>query len=211
VQLLDSVSDHDDTYCIYTPVARGNLRKVVADCKIDPVAQVALLEDILRGLSWLNDQKGIWRLSINPRNLAVVSFSNPNGIVLDLYTPTQSPDPETQTDDRMNLHQYLAPEIIAFRLPPREELVGRVLPRNTVTPDRYKKLQETIDSIKGNYKKKITTCFLSSIEQMTGYLPQDRCSASALLDEVSTATAGLGRGSIVLKSLGRMRPREHDS
>lgn len=208
--------------------------------KVDIFAQMALLTDFLQGLSYLHDQKNIWHRDISPNNLAVTSFDNPKGIILDLDAATLSP---TSMNHNRGSLPYLAPEIVALkdgkedrpfekgvdmwalglsmfdmyeedfllwhRLPPREKPASNgAQPRNTVTLARYKRLQERLEKMKGICKDTFAASFISWIENMTGYFPKQRRSASALLGDVSAMTANLGRGTIVSKSLGHKRSRE---
>ena len=213
---------------------------VITMYNIDNFARMALLTDFLQGLSYLHDQKNIWHRDINPNKLAVISFHNPKGIILDLDAATRS---LSSIDHTSGTLPYLAPEIVALkdgredqpfdksvdiwalglsmfdtheedfllwlRLPPQEKpATNGAQPRNSVTLGRYKKLQERIKEMKSNCKDAFTTSFIHWIEDMTGYSPKQRRSASALLGDVSAVTENLGRGTIDSRSLGYKRSRE---
>lgn len=97
---------------MYAPLAVASLADMISAYQPDFPAKLTLLTDYLNGLSYLHDQKSVMHRDINPSNLAVVSFGNPKGIILDLDSATPSP---TSTDHMKGTLQYLAPEIMDWK------------------------------------------------------------------------------------------------
>ena len=78
----------------------------------DVFAQSTLLVDYLKGLTYLHDQKGIMHRDVSPKNLGVLSFDPPRGILLDLDSATRE---EKSIDHMQGTMPYLAPEIIELK------------------------------------------------------------------------------------------------
>ena len=97
---------------MYSPLAVASLTDVIASHQSDHHAKLALLKDYVSGLSYLHDQKGMMHRDINPNNLAVVSFTNPKGVILDLDSVTKAGD---STDHMRGTFPYLAPEILRLK------------------------------------------------------------------------------------------------
>lgn len=109
-------------YCVYTPLAIGNLRDVITTCDADLEACLSLFNDFLQGVNYLHTEKGIMHRDLNPNNLGVVSFTPPKGVLLDLDSATLS---ETSSDHMQGTIKYLAPEIIDLKgwsEPPKERV-----------------------------------------------------------------------------------------
>lgn len=90
----------------------ASLAEVIRVYQPDFLAKTTLLKDYVTGLAFLHDQKHMMHRDINPNNLAVVSFSEPKGIIIDLDSVTLS---ETSTDHIKGTLTYLAPEIINLK------------------------------------------------------------------------------------------------
>lgn len=63
-------------------------------------------------MSYLHDNKKLMHRDIKPENLAVCSFTNPKGVIIDLDSLTQS---EESTDHRRGTLCYLAPEVVRLK------------------------------------------------------------------------------------------------
>ncbi len=115
--LLDCVSNFNisfpGTFCVYRPLAMGSLKEVINLCRSDVSAQITLLVDYLKGLTYPHEEKGVMHRDINPNNLGVVSFNPPKGIILDLDSATRS---EVSEDHMQGTIPYLAPEIIDLKV-----------------------------------------------------------------------------------------------
>ena len=103
-------------YCVYSPLAFGNLQDVIVACfpDLSLSIQIGLLMEYLQGLTYLHDQKGIMHRDIKPDNLAVMCLSPPRGIILDLDSATSE---ETSYDYQKGTVSYQAPEIINLSFP----------------------------------------------------------------------------------------------
>ena len=114
--LLDCISDFNvevpGAYCIYSPLAVGSLKDMVEFHHSDISAQISLLFDYLKGLTYLHEQKGVMHRDIKPNNLGIIIFNPPQGIILDLDSATRS---ETSEDHMQGTISYLAPEIMALK------------------------------------------------------------------------------------------------
>ena len=118
LELLYSSSNPEPAYpaiyCVYSPLAFGNLQDVIAACSPNLSTQIGLLIEYLQGLTYLHDQKGIMHRDIKPKNLAVMCLSPPRGIILDLDNATSE---ETSYDYQQGTVSYQAPEIINLSFP----------------------------------------------------------------------------------------------
>ena len=118
LELLYSSSNPEPVYpaiyCVYSPLAFGNLQEVIANGSLNLSAQIGLLMEYLQGLTYLHDQKGIMHRDIKPENLAVMSLSPPRGIILDLDNATSE---ETSYDCNQGTVSYQAPEVINLSFP----------------------------------------------------------------------------------------------
>ena len=108
-------------YCVYVPLAVGTLTVIVNGYETDFESQAKLLVDYLSGLSFLHE-KVIMHRDISMNNLAVASFSNPRGIILDLDAATFD---EFSGDHRKGTVLFLAPEIIELKRNPNAPEYGR--------------------------------------------------------------------------------------
>lgn len=90
----------------------ASLTEVIRVYQPDFLARTTLLKDFVSGLSFLHDQKHVMHRDINPNNLAIVSFSEPKGIIIDLDSITSS---ESSMDHMKGTLTYLAPEIITLK------------------------------------------------------------------------------------------------
>ena len=117
VELLHSSSNlepiYPAIYCVYSPLAVTDLADLIPSHTINLPAQIALLMDYLRGLSYLHDQKGIMHRDIKPENLGLLSLCPPRGIILDLDSATSE---ETSNDPKQGTVPFQAPEIINLNL-----------------------------------------------------------------------------------------------
>lgn len=115
VRLLDSVYQFDtevpDAYCIYSPLAVASLSRLVGAYEFDLSTKSILLVDYLEGLAFLHE-KGIMHRDINPNNLAVTSFNDPKGLIIDLDSATTH---KSSTDHMQGTLAYLAPEIVQLK------------------------------------------------------------------------------------------------
>lgn len=73
--------------------------------------KLILLDDYLKGLTFLHG-KALMHRNINPNNLAVISFNNPKGLIIDLDSATEH---HTSTDRMPGTLAYLAPEIVRLK------------------------------------------------------------------------------------------------
>lgn len=108
-----------DAYCVYSPLAVASLSHLLGTYEIDVSATLILSVDYLEGLSFLH-KKGIMHRDVNPNNLAVTSFKDPRGLIIDLDSATTH---KTSTDHMQGTLVYLGPEIISLK-DQQQQLVG---------------------------------------------------------------------------------------
>ena len=117
VELIHSSSTLEPAYpaiyCVYSPLALTNLEDIIQSHIFNLEAQIALLKDFLRGLTYLHDQKGIMHRDIKPENLGLLSLCPPKGIILDLDSATSE---DSSNDSTQGTVPYQAPEIVNLRL-----------------------------------------------------------------------------------------------
>ena len=90
----------------------GSLLDIMNLYSSDISSQCTLLIDYLKGLTYLQNQKGVMHRDVSPKNLGVVSFDPPRGILLDLDSATHD---EGSTDHMQGTVPYLAPEIVQIK------------------------------------------------------------------------------------------------
>ncbi|MCJ1243493.1 hypothetical protein MMC30_000690 [Trapelia coarctata] len=129
LELLDCFAQPDATipeaYCIYQPLACGNLLEFADQKRLTFATQVTLFRQYLNGLSFLHDEKGVMHRDIKPNNLGVVTLNPPVGVILDLDSATRQ---ETSTDHGQGTLGYLAPEIVALKVWERGKMHKDILP-----------------------------------------------------------------------------------
>lgn len=79
--------------------------------EVDLPAMLTLSVDFLHGLLFLHN-KGIMHRDINPNNLAVTSFNDIKGLIIDLDSATNR---QVSGDHCQGTMPYLAPEIISLK------------------------------------------------------------------------------------------------
>lgn len=89
----------------------ASLGTVLVSHEVDASAVLSLSVDFLNGLSFLHN-KGIMHRDINPNNLAVTSFNDIRGVIIDLDSAT---DQQVSRDHYQGTIPYLAPEIISLK------------------------------------------------------------------------------------------------
>ncbi|KAL8711863.1 MAG: hypothetical protein Q9220_003807 [cf. Caloplaca sp. 1 TL-2023] len=94
------------------PLADGSLTAIANRYTINVAAQLYLLRDWLRGLSYLH-RKGIMHRDICPNNLGVLRRDPPQGVILDLDGAIEA---EFDNEWRLGTLPFTAPEIIDLRL-----------------------------------------------------------------------------------------------
>lgn len=104
-------------YCVYKPLAMGSLSEVMSYYTADVAAQVTLLHDYLKALSYLHDEKRVMHRDVNPNNLAVLSSDPPRGILLDFDSATRKIE---SFNHGHGTPEYMAPEICELRRQDRE-------------------------------------------------------------------------------------------
>ncbi|KAL9121888.1 MAG: hypothetical protein Q9187_001555 [Circinaria calcarea] len=111
-----------EAYCIYQPLASGNLYDKAKKENFTFVAQVSLFREYLTGLAFLHEEKGVMHRDIKPINLGVVGMTPPRGVIFDLDSATRD---ETSTDHFQGTLSYLAPEIVALKEWERDKRAGK--------------------------------------------------------------------------------------
>ncbi len=199
--------------------------------ELDLSAKIVLLNDYLKGLSFLH-QKGIMHRDINPNNLAITSFDEPKGLIIDLDAATPH---ELSRDHMKGTLAYLAPEVIdlkdnkpsnydksvdiwALGLSMFAICTGHLLRWTYVDPDGTKVSQVVNPKSHKRHLMKInqaiesaqdadTKAFLRLIIQMTAYKPKFRPTASSASDTSATLRKDR-KGRIVLKATQKRRLEE---
>ncbi|KAL8790343.1 MAG: hypothetical protein Q9213_000695 [Squamulea squamosa] len=233
VQLLKCISYFEnaipEAFCVYKPLAVASLTDIIDAYVLDSTAMLALCVDYLNGLTYLHDQKGIMHRDINPNNLAITSFHNHKGFIIDLDSATTSP---TSTDHMKGTIPYLAPEIMSLKRykqgekqpPPYGKsadiwalglamyalYTGRQVrwmhfasrgapPVSHVTEDAHRNFRVKLRQDQRNAKGAEAREFLISIERMNSYKAENRMSASETYANVLQAWTNHNRGTIVSK------------
>lgn len=115
LELLDCVAGPDanvpEAYCIYQPLASGNLHDFAAQDILSFATLVALVRQYLEGLAHLHE-KGFMHRDIKPSNLGIVTLNPPTAVILDLDSATRC---ETSDNHRVGTLGYLAPEIVNLK------------------------------------------------------------------------------------------------
>jgi len=220
-----------DAYCVYAPLAVSSLSRLLGAYELDLSTQLVLVGDYLKGLSFLHD-KGIMHRDINPSNLAVTSFDDPTGLIIDLDSATVH---NTSTDHMQGTLAYLAPEIALLK----EQIIGSydkavdvwalglstfacytgkpirwtyIDPRGVqvskvVTLQGYRAYQERIGQSLKVTQDYNAAGLLKLIMQMTEFNASKRISASTALDS-ATKLREDRKGKIVLRSTQKRRREE---
>ena len=102
----------DAFFLVYKPLAVETLLGLLVKGDISLRLKVVLFRDFLSGLAFLHDQ-GIMHLGIKERNLAITSWHEPRGLILDMDGAI---DEKTSTDHEKGTLRYLAPEIVSLKI-----------------------------------------------------------------------------------------------
>lgn len=73
------------------------------------------MDDYLRGLAFLHE-KGIMHRDISPNNLAVTSFEQPRGLIIDLDAATKDPESEDHVSHAIILRLKVSTKPMAFAI-----------------------------------------------------------------------------------------------
>ncbi|KAL8958199.1 MAG: hypothetical protein Q9193_004699 [Seirophora villosa] len=122
VRLLEYIEDFDSpmpgVYAFYQPLVDHSLtdrmkKTKEATPRLTLDAQMYLLRDWLKGLTYLHTEKVIMHRDINPNNLGIIESNPPRGVILDLGSATSA----TYSDDfALGTLRFTAPEIMDTKL-----------------------------------------------------------------------------------------------
>ena len=99
-------------YCIYSPLALGNLEDLRRDEEVPLSTQLVLMHDYLKALTYLHEEKKVMHRDIKPLNLGVSSLNPPTGVVFDFDSATLDP---TSNNHMHGTISFLAPEIVDIK------------------------------------------------------------------------------------------------
>ena len=202
-----------EAYCIYQPLASGNLYNFAIEKKITLTTQVSLFREYLAGLAFLHEEKGVMHRDIKPNNLGVVGLTPPRGVIFDLDSATRD---EASMDHLKGTLSYLAPEVVALKEWERDKrnakaraqppqpygrkvdvwalglsaytiYSGKAIPHICMTADLFKIIRRDLEVREQDATTVEATrdvSFIKIVQRMLAWTVQQRSSAAEALDVI---------------------------